>query len=239
MADPAYTRKRRIVGLVSLTVLLALMGAVTYIVCTQLLGKVHSPEEFRDYIEAYGWWGRAVFLGLQCLQVLIALIPGEVIEVGAGYAFGAVEGTLLCFAGVAIASSLIFLLVKRWGIRLVELFVSREKIDELRFINSDKKLKRTIFILYFIPGTPKDLITYFAGLTRIQLHEFLIISMLARIPSIVSSVIGGHIIQSQQYGAAVILFLITGAVSLGGMTLYSLIVKRKNQRAAHNDTGGE
>ena len=146
-----------------------------------------------------------MFLGLQCLQVIVAMIPGEILEVGAGYAFGAVEGTLLCMGGVAIASAMIFLLTKRLGVKLVETFISREKIDELRFINSEKKLKRLIFILFFIPGTPKDLFTYFAGLTRIKLSEFLVISLIARIPSVVSSTIGGHIIGQENYLSAIIL----------------------------------
>ena len=169
-------------------------------------------------------------MGIQCLQVVIALIPGEVIEVGAGYAFGPVEGTLLCMAGVAIASTLIFLLTRKVGVRLVEAFISREKIDDLKFINSEAKLKRLIFILYFVPGTPKDLFTYFVGLTRIQWHEFLVISLIARIPSVVSSTIGGSIINSQDYLPAIILFAVTGLVSLGGMLLYSRIVRHYHAR---------
>ena len=228
--DKAYLRKRRILGILSLAVVLALVGVITYFVSTDLLGKIKTPEEFRAYIEAFGWTGRLVFLGLQCLQVVVALIPGEIVEVGAGYAFGAVEGTLLCMAGVAIASSIIFLLTKKLGIKLVEIFVSREKINELKFINSEKKLKRTIFILFFIPGTPKDLFTYFAGLTRIKLSEFLVISLIARIPSVVSSTIGGHIINQENYLSAVILFAVTGIVSLGGMWVYNRIVKYHESR---------
>ncbi len=228
--DRAYLRRRRILGLVSLAVVLALAGVVTYFVCTDLLGKIRSPEEFRAYIESFGWTGRLVFLGLQCLQVIVAMIPGEILEVGAGYAFGAVEGTLLCMGGVAIASAMIFLLTKRLGVKLVETFISREKIDELRFINSEKKLKRLIFILFFIPGTPKDLFTYFAGLTRIKLSEFLVISLIARIPSVVSSTIGGHIIGQENYLSAIILFAVTGLVSLGGMAVYTQIVKRHEKK---------
>ena len=153
--------------------------------------QISSPEEFRSYIESLGWKGRFVFLGLQCLQIVVAFIPGEIIEVGAGYAFGPLEGTFLCMAGAALASSFVFALTKKWGAKLVEMFVSREKINELRLINSERKLNRVIFILFFVPGTPKDLFTYFAGLTRIKLHEFLVISILARIPSVVSSTIGG------------------------------------------------
>lgn len=228
--DKAYLRRRRILSLVSLTVVLALAGVITYFVCTDLLGKIRSPEEFRAYIESFGWTGRLVFLGLQCLQIVVAMIPGEILEVGAGYAFGAVEGTLLCMAGVAIASAIVFLLTKRLGIKLVEVFISREKINELRFINSEKKLKRLIFILFFIPGTPKDIFTYFAGLTRIKLSEFLVISLIARIPSVVSSTIGGHIIGQENYLSAIILFAVTGLVSLVGMAVYTQIVKRHEKK---------
>ena len=237
--DKAYLRRRRILGVLSLIILVAIVGAITYFVCTDLLGKIRTPEEFRAYIESFGWTGRFVLLGLQCLQVVVALIPGEIIEVGAGYAFGPVEGTLLCMAGVAIASAIVFLLTKKLGVKLVEVFVSREKINELRFINSEKKLKRTIFILFFIPGTPKDLFTYFAGLTRIKLTEFLVISLIARIPSVVSSTIGGHIINQENYLSAIILFAVTGLISLGGMWVYTRIVKLHERQGNAEGASGE
>ncbi len=226
----SYQKKRRILGIISLIVVALLFLLLTFFIWKYLSRFSNSPDQFKEYIESFGWKGRFVFLGLQCLQVIIALIPGELIEIGAGYAFGPVEGTILCMAGVAVSSVLIFLLTRKWGVRLVEIFISREKINELRFINSEHKLKRTIFILFFIPGTPKDLFTYFIGLTKIRLHEFLIISLIARIPSIMSSTIGGHIIGQENYAGAVLLFAITGLVSLGGMKLYSEIVKRRQSK---------
>lgn len=226
----SYLKRRRIVGTVSIIVVLFLTAGLSLFLYYVLLAKVDTPEEFRKYINGFGWKGRFVFLGLQCLQVVVALIPGEIIEVGAGYAFGPFEGTLLCMAGVAIASIFVFVLTKKWGIKLVELVISREKINDLRFINNERKLKRTIFILFFVPGTPKDIFTYFAGLTRIRLHEFLVISILARIPSVVSSTICGHVIGSQNYTFAVILFAITGLISIGGMALYSHIIRRRRQQ---------
>lgn len=223
-------KRRRTIALCSLVIVVALFGWLTYFFTKQFLVFDRSPEEFKTFVEGYGWKSRFVALGIQLLQVIVSLIPGEVVEVGIGYTFGAMEGTLLCMAGVAIASSLVFLLVKRLGIRLVELFISREKINELRFINSEKKLKRLIFILFFIPGTPKDLLTYFVGLTRIKLHEFLIISLIARIPSLVTSTIGGNLIQKESYWGAVWLFLITGAVSLAGILLYNRLVTFRNRK---------
>lgn len=230
MERPELKKRRRILALVSIVIVAALFGWLTYFFTKQFLVFDQSPDQFKAFVEGYGWTGRFVALGIQVLQVIVSLIPGELVEVGIGYTFGAVEGTLLCMAGVAIASSLVFVLVKRLGIRLVELFISREKIDQLRFINSEKKLKRLIFILFFIPGTPKDLLTYFVGLTRIKLHEFLIISLIARIPSLVSSTIGGNLIQQESYLGAVWVFLITGTISLAGMVAYNRIVTFRNRK---------
>ena len=226
-----YLRRRRIFSAVSLAVVFLLLAGCAFLIYHAFIRQISSPEEFRSYIESFGWKGRFVFLGLQCLQIVVAFIPGEIIEVGAGYAFGPLEGTFLCMAGAALASSFVFALTKKWGAKLVEMFVSREKINELRFINSERKINRVIFILFFVPGTPKDLFTYFAGLTRIKLHEFLVISILARIPSVVSSTIGGHIIGSENYLPAALLFAATGLVSLIGMALYSHFFKKR--RAAH------
>lgn len=223
-------KRRHFFAIISLVIVLALFGWLTYFLTKQFLVFERSPENFKSFVESYGWTGRFVALGIQVLQVLVSLIPGELIEVGIGYTFGAIEGTILCMVGVAVASSLVFILVKWLGVRFVELFISREKIDELRFINSEKKLKRLIFVLFFIPGTPKDLLTYFVGLTRIKLHEFLIISLIARIPSLVSSTIGGNLIQRQAYGEAILLFVITGIVSLVGIFLYNRIVNYRNQK---------
>ena len=227
-----YHRKRRVLGIVSLIIVLLLfVGATIFI--SKYIFSFSDAEEFKEYIQSFGWIGRFVLLGIQILQVIVALIPGELVEVGAGYAFGAVEGTLICIAGVAIASSIIFTLTKWLGIKLVEIFISREKINELRFINSEKKLKRIVFLLFFIPGTPKDLLTYFVGLTRIRLLEFLVISLIARIPSLVSSTIGGHAIGEKNYFAAVLIFAITGIVSLIGMKIYTMIVKHHKEHKVH------
>jgi len=219
--------RRLAVTLISLCVALLLVGWLTVVLYRELQKIGSTPEDFKAFIDTFGVVGWLVGFGIQCAQVFIALIPGELVEVGLGYAFGAVGGTLLCMAGVAAASSVVFLAVKRYGVRLVELFFDREKIDSLRFINSEKKLDTVVFLLFFIPGTPKDLLTYFVGLTRMPLSRFLCISLLARIPSVVSSTIGGNLLVEENYLAAVILFAVTGAVSLLGMLIYNTIVKRK------------
>ena len=220
-----YQRRRKWFAGISIAVVLALVALVTLFVCNWISSL--SREAFRDYIRSFGALGWIVLLGLQILQVFIALIPGEVVESAAGYVFGAVSGTLICYVGIAIASVLIFGLTRRYGVKLVEVFVSRERINELRFLNTARKRNTLLFLLYFIPGTPKDLLTYFAGLTDITLKDFLILSLTARLPSVITSTIGGQMLGSENYWGAVLLYGITGALSIAGLFLYRSIAKSK------------
>lgn len=123
--DNTYQTRRKVVLAFSALIVLALFGWVTFYVGKPLVKLASNPELFRQWIDSHGIWGRLVFLGIQVLQVVVAMIPGEVIEIGAGYAFGAVEGTLLCLVGVAIGSAIIFLLTRKIGARFTELLISR------------------------------------------------------------------------------------------------------------------
>lgn len=213
------------------------MGIIAYFAVYRFFSGNATAEDFEAFIEGYGWWGRFVALGIQFLQVFIALIPGEFVEVGLGLAFGAVEGTIICMVGVALGSLSVFLLVKKWGIRVVELFVDTEKINSLKFINSEKKLNYTVFILFLIPGTPKDLLCYIVPLTRMKTAEFMIISMIARIPSIISSTIGGNLFGEGKYSEGLILLLITGLISLAGLKIYDIIIRKYTVKKAANKKG--
>ena len=187
-----YERRRKILAGISLAVVVLLVAFVTLFVSRWL--SSFSREDFRDYVRSFGALAPAVMLGLQILQVFIALIPGELVESAAGFILGPWLGTLVCYLGIALASALILTLTRRYGVKLVEVFFSREKINELRFLSTEQKRNALIFLLFFIPGTPKDLLTYFVGLTDIKLGTFLLLSMVARIPSVLTSTFGGHLL---------------------------------------------
>ena len=225
--DKLNEKRRKWLSVISVGIVLILAGLLTWFVCNWL--SSFSQDGFRDYIRSFGAWGWAVLLGLQFLQVFVALIPGELLETAAGYAFGPLVGTLICYVGIAAASAVIFSLVKRFGVRVVDLFFDRSKINELRFINTAQKRNNLLFLLFFIPGTPKDLLTYFVGLTDVRLGTFLVISLVARIPSVISSTVGGHLLGEERYLSAVILYGVTGAVSLMGLWIYNRMVKRRSK----------
>lgn len=220
--DQLYIRRRRIVSLVSLAAMIGVF-AVVAIAFKPILAAVAEPEQLREWLAGHGALGYLALIGIMCVQVVVAIIPGEVVEIAAGYAYGAIPGMICCLIGTAIGSAIIFGFTKVFGIKMVEAFISREKINSLKFINTAKKLDMLTFIIFFIPGTPKDVITYFIGLTPMKLHTFLLISTIARIPSVISSTLGGDALGMQSYLLAVIVFAVTGVVSLIGVLIYRRI----------------
>ena len=222
-----YNKKKKLLAGISVSVVVVLFLLITWFICRWLTS--FSQEGLRDYIRSFGSAGWIVFLVLQILQVFIALIPGELLETVAGFAFGPIAGTLLCYAGIAIASSLVFMLTRKFGVKLVEIFVSIEKINQMRFLNTEKKRDLLIFLAFFIPGTPKDLLTYFVGLTEIRLGTFLALSLIARIPSVITSTFGGHLLGEGEYILAIVVYAVTGILSFLGMMGYNAWIKHKEK----------
>ncbi len=232
---------KRTLAIISVIVFFGLMVFVAIFIGKPMINAIFSESgegaasAFQNLVDSNPVSGRLLYVGVQILQVFIAFIPGEVVEIAGGLAFGAIEGMLLSLLGIAIGSSIIFTLTKTLGIRFVELFVSRDKINELRFIRNGKNLEWIVFYVFFIPGTPKDVLTYIVGLTRMKLLPFLGISLLARIPSVLSSTWGGDAIISGEYTKAIIIFGAALLCSLVGLIIYNIIRRRgrkKEEQAA-------
>ena len=214
--------------LFAIVVALLFIAAVGYLVGKPMVEFVREPERFRAWVDSSGFVSRVIFVGMVVFQLVIALIPGEPLEMGAGYAFGAVEGTILCIIGCVIGSALVFLFVRRFGVKLVEVFFPREKIRSLRFLQDSRRLNLLTFIVFFIPGTPKDLLSYFIGLTDMKLGTWLFITAVARIPSIVTSTVTGDALGLKDYQFALIAFGVTLLLSLVGILVYRRLSARRH-----------
>ena len=205
---------------------IAAVAALSVIAGIPMVRFASQPERFRDWIDSHGLWGDLAFVGMVMAQILIAVIPGEPFEIAAGYAFGAVEGTILCIIACTLGSMAVFLLVRRYGMRLVEVFFSREKLSSVRFLKTSKKRDLLFLMIFMIPGTPKDLLCYFAGLTDVSVPVWLMICSLGRIPSIITSTVGGDALGTKNYWFAVIVFVATLAISAAGLLIYDRICDR-------------
>lgn len=223
-------KHKKIIGVCAIIFFITFMAAVFWFIGRPMIAFVEDPTQFRTWVEGKGLWGQIAFVAMFFFQILVAIIPGEPLEICAGYAFGAIEGTLLSMVGIALGSAAVFLLVRTLGVKLVEVFFSVEKIRSMRFLRESRKRNALTFLLMFIPGTPKDLLSYFVGLTDMKLSEWLVITTIARIPSVVTSTAGGSALAEQNYLTAVIVFAVTGIVSIIGILIYNHITKRKEAK---------
>lgn len=200
---------------------------VGYFLGGPMLRLAEDPDAFQAWVDRFGIWGRVLFVGMVFLQVIVALIPGEPLELAAGYAFGAVEGTVLSMIGIVLGSWVIFSLVRRLGPKFVEVFFPEKELKRLSFLKNPKKAKVLAFILMTIPGTPKDLLSYVAGLTPLTLKQWLSIVLVARIPSLITSTVSGGAAGEENYLLAGVMLVTTLAVSGIGGLYYRKICKEQ------------
>lgn len=219
--------KKTGLGIAVIVFAVLFMGLAAWLIGKPLITFLGEPAAFRDWVADKGVLGVLAFIGMMLVQVVIALIPGEPFEIAAGYAFGYFFGTLWCMVAIVLGSALIFGLVRLFGKRLVNLFFPDKELDDLKFLNSEGKRNTVFFLLMLIPGTPKDLLTYVAGLTKIRFWHWMLIVTVARIPSVVTSVVGGSALGEEKYTFAAIVFGITVAISAIGLLIYRAILKRK------------
>lgn len=232
-SQKSHEQKKKIISIVSAVVFVLFFIIAFFLVGGPMLKFVSDPESFRLWVSTYGFTGKVFFVGMMAVQVLIAIIPGEPLELVAGYAFGAIEGTVLCLIGQAIGSLFVYFFVSKVGVLAVEAFFSKEKIESLAFLRNHKRLNLIVFILFFIPGTPKDLMTYVVGLTPMRWWEFFLISLIARIPSVITSTISGDAIGLKNYNFAIVVFIVTILISGLGLLIYRAISERS--KVVHND----
>ena len=193
-----------------------------------LVRFVSEPEQFRLWVDARGWWGRLAFVGMVLLQVIVAVIPGEPLEIAAGYAFGFWEGTLLCLVGMTIGGALVFGFVRRFGVKVLEIFFTRERISNLKFLQNNRRVYLIVILAFLLPGTPKDILSYAAGLTKIHFKHWIWITSICRLPSLVTSTLGGNALGTESWIQAAAIFALTIGVSLLGLWIYKRFMERRH-----------
>ena len=186
-------RRRVLIGLVA-------AAAVTALLCWEylpgLLAWLADARAVRAFVSDHAFVSRLAMLGINIVQVLLAFLPGEPVELASGYAFGFWEGTALCLVASGLATSMIYWATRRWGWKLVGLFFDRSLFDRFSWLKSAKRLELIMLIVFLIPGTPKDFLTYFAGLTNMRFLPVVLIATFGRIPSIVTSTIAASAVGS-------------------------------------------
>ena len=186
-----------------------------------------NPQMFRDFVEQHYIFGILIMFFMFVIQVVLALIPGGLLEVACGYAFGSWVGSIIAVAGIMTGSALTIILVRQFGKKFAELFYPKEKLENIKILNNKKKRNALVFFVFLIPGTPKDLLTYVVGLTDMSIPMYLLLTGIARTPAIVISTVGGDSFGLEKYWQG-LLFLIGLAILSGiGVLIYRKIHKKE------------
>ncbi len=231
MKKERIEKNRKILSVSAVIITVLAIAFLSYYVGVPLVKFASEPEKFRAWVDSHGVLGRLGFMGMIILQVVVALIPGEPFEIAAGYAFGTLEGTVIYLIAAALGSVIVFLLVRKFGVKLVEVFFEADKLKKLKFLKTSSRRSILFLLIFMIPGTPKDLLCYFAGLTDMSFPAWLLICSLGRIPSVVTSTVGGDALGTGNVTFAVVVFAVTLVISVGGILIYNKL------SAAHkNDT---
>ncbi len=212
----------------------AIALTIAFIPVFRSLGSEQARLQFKQHVEQLGIWGWLMMLGIQVLQVIVALIPGEPVEVLSGVLYGGWGGLATCLLGISIGSWVIFSLVRWFGQSLVEAMLESEKMQKLSFLRKEKNLDMLVFVLFLIPGTPKDALTYFVPLTRMKRGRFIVLSTIARIPSIITSTFAGHTLGDGNWWMTALFFLLAAGLGIAGIVLQNRLMQRYHAKHPGN-----
>ena len=202
-------KKLKIVKIVVFVVTILLMIGMTIYLFPVMknLSTYEGQIAFREKVNNSGIYGFLSLLGLQFAQIFLVVLPGEPLEILAGMCYGAVGGTLFIFFSVALTTTVIFWLTKKFGKEKIE------KIENSKVFRNPQNIEFIFAICFAIVGTPKDLLTYIGALFPIKPARFIAIATLCRFPSIVSSTIVGQYFSRGNWKISIIVYLITFAIT--------------------------
>lgn len=214
-----------------LLILLAVAVIIPVIIyLPEILKLTVSIDGFRDYILSMGRSGPIIFIFFQVLQTVIAPIPGEVIQIAGGYIYGTTLGTAYSVLGLLVGAVIAFYFTRLLGGTFVEKLLRKDKLKWMANLLEDKKLPIFLFIIFFIPGMPKDMFIYAAGLTSIKPLKFFTILLVARFPWLLASVSVGSNIYHKNYTATIVISVVAVIAFLLGIIYKDKLINSTNSR---------
>lgn len=217
--------------ILSIIVLAIIIGAIIYLFpLMKNLATLEGKLAFKEKIDNLGVVSVLVLFALQVAQIFLIIVPGEPIEILAGMCYGTLWGTVFILVSACIISTVIFILVRKYGKKFVYNFLDEKKVEKIensKIFQNPKKIEIIMLILFLIPGTPKDLLVYIAGLLPIKPRRFIIISTLARFPSVISSTFGGDKLLNGNWTMIIILNIAVLILAIVIVYIYNKFDKEK------------
>jgi uncharacterized membrane protein YdjX (TVP38/TMEM64 family) len=212
---PPSGNRRNGVG-IKLLLLMFLIGFTIVLYQSDFFKFFFCKRQILEFLESLGPLAFAGFILLQAAQVVLAPIPGEVTGLIGGFLYGPVLGVALSTLGLVMGSILAFFLARGFGRPFIEKFIDRSVLDRFDYLLHHNGLF-LIFVLFLIPGFPKDYLCFILGLGRLTVIEFIMVSSVGRFFGTVLLTLSGGYIRYQQYGR---LSILIGLAALLAVLVY-------------------
>ena len=190
------------------------------------LARLADRDQLVGWMRREGLAGPLICIGIQFLQVVIFVIPGEITQIAAGYVFGAWWGFVYSIIGIFLGSAFDFGFARAVGRPAMQRLLGRKRLEDVDERLRSRKGLAAVFVLFLLPGTPKDAMSYGAGLTLMRLPVFLALSVPARMPALLLSTLFGSEAYDGDYSAMVWLAA-AAAVLAASAALYQWRQHRK------------
>lgn len=197
---------------------------------SKMTGLLSDPVAFRSWLDQLGAFDEIVFILIRAAQTVVKFIPAEPLEIASGYAWGAIPGMLYCVLGNIMGTIAIFVLSRKFGQKFIELFLPVKNMKTLWLFKSSDKIYALLFFLYLIPGSPKDGFTYFVGFLPVKFVPFMLVTGIARMPSVLSSTLCGATLADKQYWISALIFAATILLAIIGGIIYHTYTKKAEAR---------
>ena len=220
-----YKRISLILKLVALAVIIVGVPLYIFIFHHEVLEDISNLRNVEHWLLNYKKQSAFVYIGAQIIQIIICIIPGQALQVAAGYLYGFWLAFALSLVGAFLGSVIVFYLAQFLGHDAMHiLFGERKVVEMLDKINS-KKGMLAVFVIFLIPGIPKDLCTYAAGISEMHIKPFLILSLIGRAPGMMCSIAIGRQIMHGNYHSAIIIAVIVVILFLIGVIFRDKVFK--------------
>lgn len=181
------------------------------------IAELSEPDGLQRVLEDVrnaGVGGVFILLAFQFLQIVVAFIPGEIVQIAAGMMYGPWIGALVVIVGAVISSAFIFAIVHKLGAPFVRVMIPEKWMSKLERFENSEKLDVMVFVLFLIPGLPKDVFTYLVPLTNMNMRNFVVLANIGRIPGVLISTLGADKLIEGDYGQSAILFGIAAVIGI-------------------------
>ena len=205
---------KRILALAAFPLLIAALLVPLVLWREAIWGLFTSAQRLREWVNGWGIWAPLVFVAIQAIQVIVFVIPGEFPQIAGGWLFGAWKGSLLSIAGILAGSAASFFLARLLGTPFVDALFPREQVRRIRALLGSRGARIAFFLLFLIPGIPKDILCYVAGISPMSFPFFAAASTLGRLPGIVGSAIIGSAAASRRW-------VLMGIVAAAALALFA------------------